>query len=188
MTCYFQYAIPNLFFCTHHLQLYTFLETILVCLALIPSFLRFFSGGGAKNHKLSPEGFSAVFLASGKYKQASCINLVTQTSFLFLRFRDYYCSLQIDCLDAVLNLAFALSLLCFVVMHISLLLSNTTSVEVSNQYNVFLFTLFVLVNGHAQCRQIVPQTKHIPVVMAWNHVCLFLNFYNRIIETWFGYL
>ncbi|XP_027336236.1 probable protein S-acyltransferase 12 isoform X3 [Abrus precatorius] len=34
------------------------------------------------------------------------------------------------CLNAVLNLAFALSLLCFVVMHISLLLSNTTSVEV----------------------------------------------------------
>lgn len=32
--------------------------------------------------------------------------------------------------DAVLNLAFALSLLCFVVMHASLLLSNTTSIEV----------------------------------------------------------
>lgn len=38
--------------------------------------------------------------------------------------------LPIDCLDAVLNLAFALSLLCFIVMHLSLLLSNTTSVEV----------------------------------------------------------
>ncbi|KAK2965518.1 hypothetical protein RJ640_008868 [Escallonia rubra] len=33
-------------------------------------------------------------------------------------------------LDAVLNLAFALSLLCFVIMHLSLLSSNTTSVEV----------------------------------------------------------
>ncbi|PNY08363.1 putative S-acyltransferase [Trifolium pratense] len=72
--------------------LYTFLETTLDCLALIPSFLRFF--GGAKTHKLSPGGFSAIFLAS------------------------------------ILNLAFALSLLCFVVMHLSLLLSNTTSVEV----------------------------------------------------------
>lgn len=74
--------------------LYTFLETTLVCLALIPSFLRFFGVGGAKNHKLSPGGFSAIFLAS------------------------------------ILNLAFALSLLCFIVMHLSLLLSNTTSVEV----------------------------------------------------------
>ncbi|KAK2365375.1 DHHC-type zinc finger family protein [Trifolium repens] len=72
--------------------LYTFLETTLDCLALIPSFFRFF--GGAKTHKLSPGGFSAIFLAS------------------------------------ILNLAFALSLLCFVVMHLSLLLSNTTSVEV----------------------------------------------------------
>ncbi|WJX80434.1 protein S-acyltransferase [Trifolium repens] len=72
--------------------LYTFLETTLDCLALIPSFFRFF--GGAKTHKLTPGGFSAIFLAS------------------------------------ILNLAFALSLLCFVVMHLSLLLSNTTSVEV----------------------------------------------------------
>lgn len=72
--------------------LYTFLETTLDCLALIPSFVRFF--GGARNHSLSPEGLAFIFLAS------------------------------------ILNLAFALSLLCFVVMHVSLLLSNTTSVEV----------------------------------------------------------
>ncbi|KAJ1390813.1 Palmitoyltransferase, DHHC domain [Sesbania bispinosa] len=72
--------------------LYTFLETTLDCLALIPSFIRFF--GGDKNHSLSPGGFAVIFLAS------------------------------------ILNLAFALSLLCFVVMHVSLLLSNTTSVEV----------------------------------------------------------
>ncbi|XP_028752303.1 probable protein S-acyltransferase 12 isoform X2 [Neltuma alba] len=72
--------------------LYTFLETTLDCLALVPSFIRFF--GGAKNHSLSPGSFAIVFLAS------------------------------------ILNLAFALSLLCFVVMHLSLLLSNTTSVEV----------------------------------------------------------
>ncbi|BAT87806.1 protein S-acyltransferase [Vigna angularis] len=72
--------------------LYTFLETALDCLALVPSFIRFF--GGNKNHSLSPGGFAVIFLAS------------------------------------ILNLAFALSLLCFVVMHISLLLSNTTSVEV----------------------------------------------------------
>ncbi|XP_019419248.1 PREDICTED: probable protein S-acyltransferase 12 [Lupinus angustifolius] len=72
--------------------LYTFLETTLVCLAMVPSFIRFFDGG--KNHSRSPGDFAVIFLAS------------------------------------ILNLAFALSLLCFVVMHISLLLSNTTSVEV----------------------------------------------------------
>ncbi|KAL2345941.1 hypothetical protein Fmac_007226 [Flemingia macrophylla] len=72
--------------------LYTFLETTLDCLALVPSFIRFF--GGAKTHSLSPGGFAVIFLAS------------------------------------ILNLAFALSLLCFVVMHVSLLLNNTTSVEV----------------------------------------------------------
>ncbi|MED6181900.1 putative protein S-acyltransferase 12 [Stylosanthes scabra] len=71
---------------------YTFLETTLDCLALVPSFIRFFSG--ARNHSLSPGGFAVIFLAS------------------------------------ILNFAFALSLLCFVVMHISLLLSNTTTVEV----------------------------------------------------------
>ncbi|XP_027336235.1 probable protein S-acyltransferase 12 isoform X2 [Abrus precatorius] len=58
--------------------LYTFLETTLDCLALVPSFIRFF--GGAKNHSMSPGGFAVIFLAS--------------------------------------------------IMHISLLLSNTTSVEV----------------------------------------------------------
>ncbi|XP_073222794.1 probable protein S-acyltransferase 12 isoform X2 [Cicer arietinum] len=73
--------------------LYTFLETTLDCLALIPSFIRFF-GGTKYRHPLTPGGFAAIFLAS------------------------------------ILNLAFALSLLCFVVMHLSLLLSNTTSVEV----------------------------------------------------------
>ncbi|KAE9593587.1 putative protein S-acyltransferase [Lupinus albus] len=72
--------------------LYTFLETTLVCLAMVPSFIRFFDGG--MNHSLSPGDFAVIFLAS------------------------------------ILNLAFALSLLCFVMMHISLLLSNTTSVEV----------------------------------------------------------
>ncbi|KAL9320510.1 hypothetical protein ACSQ67_012349 [Phaseolus vulgaris] len=87
------FVLPDLHFSPdHHAQLYTLLETTLDCLALVPSFIRFF--GGNKNHSLSPRGFAVIFLAS------------------------------------ILNLAFALSLLCFVVMHISLLLSNTTSVEV----------------------------------------------------------
>ncbi|XP_058738798.1 probable protein S-acyltransferase 12 isoform X2 [Vicia villosa] len=88
--------------------LYTFLETTLVCLALIPNFIRFFGGtNSTKTHKLSPGAFSAIFLTS------------------------------------ILNLAFALSLLCFVVMHLSLLLSNTTSVEVfGTKKSLWLLPLF----------------------------------------------
>ncbi|KAL3517330.1 hypothetical protein ACH5RR_024232 [Cinchona calisaya] len=71
---------------------YTFLETTLNTLVLLPSFINFFQA--AKNHSLSPGNLAVTFLAF------------------------------------VLNLAFALSLLCFVIMHTSLLLSNTTSVEV----------------------------------------------------------
>lgn len=72
--------------------LYTFLETVLDTLALLPHFVKFF--GDARNHNSSPGKLAVTFLAF------------------------------------VLNLAFALSLLCFVVMHTSLVLSNTTTIEV----------------------------------------------------------
>lgn len=72
--------------------LYTFLETILDTLVLMPRFIKFF--GDAKNHSSSPGNLATTFLAF------------------------------------VLNLAFALSLLCFLVMHASLLFSNTTTIEV----------------------------------------------------------
>ncbi|GMJ00973.1 hypothetical protein like AT4G00840 [Hibiscus trionum] len=72
--------------------LYTFLETTLVTVVLLPSFINFFHE--AKNHSASPAKSAIIFLAF------------------------------------VLNFAFALSLVCFLVMHASLLSSNTTSVEV----------------------------------------------------------
>ncbi|XP_072958358.1 probable protein S-acyltransferase 12 [Typha angustifolia] len=72
--------------------LYTFLETVLDTLALLPHFVQFF--GDARRHSVSPGNLAITFLAF------------------------------------VLNLAFALSLLCFLVMHTSLVLSNTTSIEV----------------------------------------------------------
>lgn len=72
--------------------LYTFLETTMDTLVLLPSFIKFF--GKAKNHSSSPANLAIVFLAF------------------------------------VINLAFALSLLCFIVMHSSLVSSNTTSIEV----------------------------------------------------------
>lgn len=72
---------------------YTFLETLMDTLVLLPNFIKFFKE--AVNHySVSPGELAITFLAF------------------------------------VLNLAFALSLLCFVVMHISLLSSNTTSIEV----------------------------------------------------------
>ncbi|KAL0398051.1 UNVERIFIED_CONTAM: putative protein S-acyltransferase 12 [Sesamum calycinum] len=77
--------------------LYTFLETMMDTLVLLPGFINFFQQ--AKRHSSSPGKLAITFLAF------------------------------------VLNLAFALSLLCFVVMHISLLLSNTTSVEVHEKKN-----------------------------------------------------
>ncbi|CAH2069292.1 unnamed protein product [Thlaspi arvense] len=72
--------------------LYTFLETLLDVVVLLPSFIKFFSE--AMKHSSSPGKLASLVLAF------------------------------------VLNLAFVLSLLCFVVMHVSLLSTNTTSVEV----------------------------------------------------------
>ncbi|PKA60443.1 putative S-acyltransferase [Apostasia shenzhenica] len=77
---------------------YTFLETVLDTLALLPYFIKFF--GDARNHSGSPGHLAVTFLSF------------------------------------VLNLAFALSLLCFVIMHTSLLLSNTTTIEVHEKKNV----------------------------------------------------
>ncbi|XP_011082342.1 probable protein S-acyltransferase 12 isoform X1 [Sesamum indicum] len=77
--------------------LYTYLETMMDTLVLLPGFINFFQQ--AKRHSSSPGNLAITFLAF------------------------------------VLNLAFSLSLLCFVVMHISLLLSNTTSVEVHEKKN-----------------------------------------------------
>ncbi|XAR62924.1 Protein S-acyltransferase [Bertholletia excelsa] len=70
---------------------YTFMETTMDTLALLPSFIKFFRE--AKHPSVSPGHLAVSFLAF------------------------------------VLNLAFALSLLCFVIMHVCLLFSNTTTVE-----------------------------------------------------------
>ncbi|KAJ3688966.1 hypothetical protein LUZ61_018130 [Rhynchospora tenuis] len=71
---------------------YTFLETALGALALLPHFISFFSGDS--RHTDSTMNLSITFIAS------------------------------------VLSAAFALSLLCFICMHVSLVLTNTTSIEI----------------------------------------------------------
>ncbi|CAN1794130.1 Probable protein S-acyltransferase 12 [Linum perenne] len=77
---------------------YTFLETTLGTLVLLPSFIKFFDH--SKNFSSSPGDLATTFMAF------------------------------------VLNLAFAASLLFFLVMHASLLTSNTTSIEVYEKKGV----------------------------------------------------
>nr|CAB3454256.1 unnamed protein product [Digitaria exilis] len=74
------------------LSVYTFAETVLDTLVLLPNFIEFFQDGSLRSS--SPGDIAILFLAF------------------------------------VLNLAFALSLLCFIGMHTSLVTSNTTSIEV----------------------------------------------------------
>ncbi|TQD97661.1 hypothetical protein C1H46_016715 [Malus baccata] len=98
--------------------LYTFLETTMDTLVLLPNFIDFFSE--AMDHSESPGHLAVVFLAFGNIPPSKSLVLLSL----------FTCFLQIVYHVAVLNLAFALSLLCFVVMHASLLSSNTTTVEV----------------------------------------------------------
>eukprot|EP00268_Persea_americana_P016494 TRINITY_DN1781_c0_g2_i1.p1 TRINITY_DN1781_c0_g2~~TRINITY_DN1781_c0_g2_i1.p1 ORF type:complete len:305 (-),score=40.63 TRINITY_DN1781_c0_g2_i1:363-1277(-) len=74
---------------------YTFMETTLDTLVLMPHFIKFFGDG--RRHSSSATNLVVTFVAF------------------------------------VLNLAFALSLLCFLVMHASLLSSNTTTIEVNEK-------------------------------------------------------
>ncbi|CAB80893.1 AT4g00840 [Arabidopsis thaliana] len=109
---------------------YTFLETMLDVIVLLPSFIEFFSQ--AIKHSSSPGKLASLVLAFGEYKRfffSFSFSQKVLSFFLGLIFR-LYVSYRFYPLDAVLNFAFVLSLLCFVVMHISLLSSNTTSVEV----------------------------------------------------------
>jgi len=71
---------------------YTFAETVLDTLVLLPYFIEFFQDESRRSS--SPGDIAILFIAF------------------------------------VLNLAFALSLLCFIGMHASLVTSNTTSIEV----------------------------------------------------------
>eukprot|EP01018_Ginkgo_biloba_P013010 Gb_10049 [translate_table: standard] len=77
--------------------LYTFLETTLDTLVLLPHFINFFKD--VKNRSGSPSNLATTFLAF------------------------------------VLNVAFALSLLCFLIMHASLASTNTTTIEVYEKKN-----------------------------------------------------
>jgi palmitoyltransferase len=104
------------------MQFYTFLVTTLVTLSLLPQFLAFFTVG-EKNG--TPETLVATFVTFGKLDENLYIVSIF-ISFLFPFPFPYFYALII----AVLNLSFALSIMGFLIMHISLVLGNTTTIEV----------------------------------------------------------
>lgn len=103
------------------MQFYTFLETTVVTLCLLPHFIAFFSEGEIPG---TPGTLATTFLAFG--------NLISPISFYVQQVASIVFVVTDDlvALFAVLNLAFALSVLGFLIMHISLVAANTTTIEV----------------------------------------------------------
>ena len=101
------------------MQFYTFLETSLATLALLPHFVAFFSDGEIAG---TPGNLATTFLAFGK------VMSLFLADFLLYSLKYPFC---INFLFVtVLNLAFALSGLGFLIMHISLVAATTTTIEV----------------------------------------------------------
>ncbi|KAG6532066.1 hypothetical protein ZIOFF_005904 [Zingiber officinale] len=84
--------------------IYTFLETTLVSVSLLPHFIAFFKDVEIPG---TPGTLATTFLTFD------------------------------DCNILVLNLAFALSVMGFLIMHVSLVMKNTTTIEVSTLLTVF---------------------------------------------------
>ena len=148
-------------------------------LVLLPNFIQFFSE--AMNHSSSPGNLAIIFLAFGK-----CFAWIEHFFFLFpfpclvSTFSLLPCSLQIVYLDAVLNLAFALSLLCFIIMHASLVSSNTTSVEVINTLFTCFFLDFDSVNLFmASCPLLL---RFVSDILLWPLINLFLRMYEKLCQ------
>jgi palmitoyltransferase len=98
---------------------YTFSETLLDISVLLPSFITYFQDESRRSNSASD--IAILFIAFGKprpWKHQTYIEVVR----LYLPYLH-------ACL-AVLNLVFALSLLCFLGINMPLVLSNTTSIEV----------------------------------------------------------
>ncbi|KAD3069032.1 hypothetical protein E3N88_36912 [Mikania micrantha] len=104
--------------------LYTFLETTMDTIVLLSSFVKFFRE--ATGHSNSASDLALTFLTFGNNFPFLVYHLHTNSS----------CFLYILYFGAVINVAFSLSLLCFIIMHASLLSSNTTSVEVYEKKGV----------------------------------------------------
>lgn len=125
LQAYFLFSDMNFqsnFGCFVLMQFYTFLVTTLVTSSLLPQFIAFFTDG-EKNG--TPETLVATFVAFGRLDENLYIVSIF-ISFLFPFPFPYFYALIIS----VLNLSFALSIMGFLIMHISLVLGNTTTIEV----------------------------------------------------------
>lgn len=148
-------------------------------LVLLPNFIQFFSE--AINHSSSPGNLAIIFLAFGK-----CFAWIDHFFFPFelhvlvSAFSLLPCSLQIVYLDAVLNLAFALSLLCFIIMHASLVSSNTTSVEVTNTLFTCCFLDFDSVNLFLTSYPLM--LRFVSDILLWPAFNLFLGMYEKLCQ------
>lgn len=114
------------------MQLYTFLETTLVTLLLMPHFIAFFSDEEIPG---TPGTLATTFLAFGTFPIS---NLMIDF------FPVQHINPSQKCfiiITAVLNLAFALSVMGFLIMHISLVAANTTTIEVCYLFSFFSFPL-----------------------------------------------
>lgn len=114
------------------IQFYTFLETTLVTLSLLPHFIMFFSDEEIPG---SPSSLATTFLAFGKiYYHYLCWMTCVAIALLVFYSQCHSFSFtyinMIILLLSVLNLAFALSVFGFLIMHISLVSGNTTTIEV----------------------------------------------------------
>uniref|UniRef100_A0A0D3GQS0 Uncharacterized protein n=1 Tax=Oryza barthii TaxID=65489 RepID=A0A0D3GQS0_9ORYZ len=99
------------------LFVYTFVETVLDTLVLLPYFIEFFRDESRRSS--SPGDIAILFITFGILCPRSILTRLK----------------IVQTFIAVLNLAFALSLLCFIGMHASLVTSNTTSIEVHERRN-----------------------------------------------------
>ncbi|KAK3435072.1 hypothetical protein EUGRSUZ_D02456 [Eucalyptus grandis] len=97
---------------------YTFLETSVVTLALLPHFIAFFTDGDIPD---TPGTLATTFLSFGKVNTTVC-DLHLHLVFLEL--------IMFFCWSLVLNLAFSLSVFGFLILHMSLVAANTTTIEV----------------------------------------------------------
>ncbi|KAB5564405.1 hypothetical protein DKX38_004459 [Salix brachista] len=100
---------------------YTFLLTTLVTLSLLRLFIAFFTDGVIDG---TPGTLVATFVTFGKL-EGNLYVMSTLISCLYPFLFSYFYLL----IFSVLNLSFALSIMGFLVMHISLVLGNTTTIE-----------------------------------------------------------
>lgn len=103
------------------MQFYTFLATAHVTLSLVPVFMKFFDDGDLPG---DTGMLAASFVTFSKFQMSNFFNAMASTRFTFLMFTyDFQ-------IFSVLNAAFSLSLLGFLILHLSLVTSNTTTIEV----------------------------------------------------------